>query len=95
MKLKIHDVACRNGLPLLKVSIRWQMLLVDGADFYANCKGWKKCQKEKPCRNCPFTLRQHNDTNPCRGKKISRYPADEELRILIWYIPLVEANHAI
>jgi len=77
------DAVCRNGLPFLKVSIRWQMLLVDGADFYANCKGWKKCQKEKPCRNCPFTLRQHNDTNPCRGKKISRYPADEELRILI------------
>ena len=71
------------------------MLLVDVADFYANCKGWKKCQKEKPCRNCPVTLRQHNDTNPCRGKKISRYPADEELRTLIWNIPLVEANQAI
>ena len=68
------------------------MLLVDGADFYANCKVWKKCQKEKPCRNCPVTLRQHNNTKPCRGKKISRYPANEESRILIWYMPLVEAN---
>ena len=39
------DVVCRSRLPFLNVSIRWQMLLVDGADFYANCKGWKKCQK--------------------------------------------------
>ena len=39
------DAVCRNGLPFLNVSIIWQMLLVDGADFYANCKGWKKCQK--------------------------------------------------
>ena len=39
------DAVCRNGLPFLNVSIRWQMLLVDKADFYAKCKGWKKCQK--------------------------------------------------
>ena len=55
----------------------------------------KSVKSKKPCRNCPVTLRKHNDTNPNKGKKISRYPADEELRILIWYTPLAEVNKAI
>ena len=39
------DAVCRNVLLFLKESIKLQKLLIKGADFYANCKGWKKCQK--------------------------------------------------
>ena len=79
------DAVCRNGLPFLKVSIRWQILLADGADFYVNCKGWKKSVKRK---SLPEIALSHWDSIMIQTltgeKQISRYPPDEELRILIY-----------
>ena len=71
------DALRRNVLPFSKDSIRSQKLLIDGAGFYANSKGWIKGQKEKPWRNCLVTLRKYDDTNPRGWKKISRYPTDQ------------------
>ena len=40
------DEVSRNVLSFLKESTRLLKLHIDGADFYANCRGWKKFQRE-------------------------------------------------
>ena len=41
------DTISKNLLSLLKESISLRNLHIDGADFYANYKGWEKFQREE------------------------------------------------
>ena len=63
------------------------MPLIDGANDYAKCKGWKKCQREKFLQKLPSHIEINVDTKPSSRKKISRCPPTEELRTIKCYTP--------
>ena len=82
------DAVCRNGLSFLKVSIIWWMLFLDGADFYAKCKGWKSVKR----KSLAEIAQSHWESIMI---KILAGEKRLQLRILIWYTPLAEVNQAI
>ena len=73
--------------------IRLQKLLIDGADFYTKCKGWKNYQKEKHCRSCLVTLRKHDDVTLWKGKKVFKIPSWSIIKNIRWYTPNDELSN--
>ena len=55
------DIISTNLL-FFRRKLEFTKLHTNGTDFYANCKWWKKFQREEHCRNCLVMLNfSHND----------------------------------
>ena len=58
-KILYTDIFSKNLHSFFRRKLLFKKLHIDGVDFYAKCKGWKKFQREKHCSNCLVILNFH------------------------------------
>ena len=58
-KIFYTDIFSKNLHSFFRRKLLFKKLHIDGVDFYAKCKGWKKFQREEHCSNWLVMLNFH------------------------------------
>ena len=61
-KIFYTDIFSKNLHSFFRRKLLFKKLHIDGVNFYAKCKGWKKFQREEHCSNCLVMM--ENEQSP-------------------------------